>query len=332
MVSFSLLCLLFIRLVQAEDKIENNTIDRTVQIRTHSIYAPYIDQDLQNRWWDFGADSYVNTNKHIRLTRPAPSQMGWLWSRMPLTASNYVIEVEFKIFGESTHLFGDGLAMWLTTERIQPGPVFGNQDKFTGLGIFLDTYANSRHSYSFPRVNAMLGDGQTSYNFGNDGEDTTIGGCSANYRRTNVATKLKITYLKNSTLDVKIQYQAWDEWSDCFHIDKISLPSAPFLGFSAMTGDVFDSHDIITVTTYSLVPSQGAPHNKMTAGPHSSDSTGGSWFGFLFKLSLFAGVCAGGWHAWKWYALQHGYDDGSRAFARWGESGLSGLYTNGKRF
>jgi mannose-binding lectin 2 len=32
---------------------------QTVQLRTHSIFAPYIDQDLQNRWWDFGADSYV---------------------------------------------------------------------------------------------------------------------------------------------------------------------------------------------------------------------------------------------------------------------------------
>ncbi|EEB95387.1 hypothetical protein MPER_05652, partial [Moniliophthora perniciosa FA553] len=61
----------------ADDKtrLGNQTIDRTVQLRTHSLFAPYIDQDLQNRWWDFGADSYVNTNKHIRLTRPVRSQM-----------------------------------------------------------------------------------------------------------------------------------------------------------------------------------------------------------------------------------------------------------------
>ncbi|KAG5352748.1 hypothetical protein C0989_000687 [Termitomyces sp. Mn162] len=115
--------------VEETDKLRigNETIDRTVQLRTHSIYAPYIDQDLQNRWWDFGADAYVNTNKHIRLTQNRPSQMGWLWSRLALTAVNFVVEVEFKVSGDSSHLFGDGLAIWLTRERKIEGPVFGNK-------------------------------------------------------------------------------------------------------------------------------------------------------------------------------------------------------------
>jgi mannose-binding lectin 2 len=57
---------------------------QTVQLRTHSLYAPYIDQDLHNRhalymdctfimadtvdgrWWDFGADSYV-----VRYPKPS---------------------------------------------------------------------------------------------------------------------------------------------------------------------------------------------------------------------------------------------------------------------
>lgn len=84
-----------------------------------------------------------------------------MWSRLPITAANFIIEVEFKISGESTHLFGDGLAVWITKGRAQPGPVFGNVgqlfgpilhmdgelsilglgelDKFEGLGVFLDT-------------------------------------------------------------------------------------------------------------------------------------------------------------------------------------------------
>ncbi|KAH8103270.1 legume-like lectin [Cristinia sonorae] len=237
-----------------EDKLANKTIDRTVSLRTHSIYAPYIDQDLQNRWWDFGADAYVNTNKHIRLTRARPSQMGWLWSRLPITSSNFIMEVEFKFSGDSSHLFGDGMAVWFTTARAQPGPVFGSIDNFNGFGIFLDTYANSRHSYAFPRIVGIKGDGKTSYNVGTDGEPNVAGACSANYRRTNVATKLKVTYIKEAYLDVKIQYKAWDEWSDCFTIQGADvLPPAPFLGFSAMTGDVFDNHDIISVTTHSAV-------------------------------------------------------------------------------
>lgn len=313
-------------------KIANRTIERTTQLRTHSLYAPYIDQDLQNRWWDFGADAYVNTNKHVRLTRNRPSLMGWLWSRLPITAVNFVMEVEFKISGDSSHLFGDGLAVWLTKERAEPGPVFGNTDKFTGLGIFLDTYANARHGYSFPRIVAMMGDGQTSYDLGNDGEGTQIGACSANVRRTNVATKLKVIYVKDTVLDVKVQYKGWDDWSDCFTINGISLPPNPYLGFSAMTGDVSDAHDIIAVTTASAsLSSLEVPRNKI----YSYNSTVGFSFSFI-KLFLFAAVCGGGWFGWKAYERKklEGRSGGlgsAGAFGAFGNAG-SGLWQNPKRF
>ncbi|KAF8055789.1 legume-like lectin family-domain-containing protein [Lyophyllum atratum] len=327
-----------------EDKLRigNETIDRTVQLRTHSIYAPYIDQDLQNRWWDFGADAYVNTNKHIRLTQNRRSQMGWLWSRLALTASNFVIEVEFKVSGDSSHLFGDGIAMWLTKERRQEGPVFGNQDNFEGLGIFLDTYANGRHAYSFPRINAMLGDGKTSYDVGNDGDETSIGGCSANFRRTNVATKLKVTYVRDKFLDVKIQHKAWDDWSDCFHLKNVSLPTNPFLGFSAMTGDVSDAHDIITVTTYSAIIMQpDTPKKKkggIFSGPRSADpEDAGTWLGFFFKLFLFAGVCGGGYYGFQEYKRRQAYGGGGNfRMGRGGAGGFGGglgggMYSGNKR-
>ncbi|GBC05353.1 hypothetical protein RclHR1_06190012 [Rhizophagus clarus] len=55
---------------------------QVIPLRTHSIYMPYIDQDLQSRWFDFGADAVINTNKHIRLTHDRQSQTGWLWSRL----------------------------------------------------------------------------------------------------------------------------------------------------------------------------------------------------------------------------------------------------------
>ncbi|KAG6816593.1 hypothetical protein H0H87_004819 [Tephrocybe sp. NHM501043] len=334
--------LFFLGLVRAEEdrvRIGNETIDRTVQLRTHSIYAPYIDQDLQNRWWDFGADSYVNTNKHIRLTQNRPSQMGWLWSRLPLTANNFVIEVEFKISGDSSHLFGDGLAVWLTKERKQEGPVFGNKDKFEGLGIFLDTYANGRHSYSFPHITAMLGDGKTAYDKDTDGDTNSIGSCSANFRRTNVATKLKITYVKNNFLDVKLQHKAWDDWTDCFHIKDISLPMNPYMGFSAMTGDVSDAHDIITVTTYSAIlvaPEKGKAKKKTSifssSSSGSSETEPGTWLGFFFKLFLFVGVCTGGYYGYQEYRRRQMYGGGGNfGMGGFGRGGGGGLYSGNKR-
>lgn len=299
-------CLLGFAVAKVDEKMKfgNQTIERTVSLRTHSLFAPYIDTDLQNRWWDFGADTYINTNKHVRLTRPAPSQMGWLWSRLPMTSSNLVIEVEFKVSGESSHLYGDGMALWISKERAKAGPIFGSVDKFEGLGLFLDTYANSRHEYSFPRISAMIGDGKTSFDFVRDGDKQVAAACSANFRRTNVATKLRITYVKGSFLDVKIQYKAWDDWSDCFRIDGITLPVNPYLGFSAMTGDVTDAHDIISVSSSSAILSaSSAPRDTLDRSVTSS----GSFMGTLVKLLLVVGMCAGGWYGWKEYQRRKRY-------------------------
>jgi len=330
-------CLLGLVYAEEEDRLRigDEVIDRTIQLRTHSIYAPYIDQDLQNRWWDFGADAYINTNKHIRLTQNRPSQMGWLWSRLGMTVPNYIIEIEFKISGESSHLFGDGLAVWLTKDRAVEGPVFGNGDNFVGLGIFLDTYANGHQGYSFPRINAMLGDGKTSYSVADDGEPHILAGCSANFRRTNVATKLKIIFFKDKFLDVKLQHRAWDDWTDCFHLKNVTLPPNPYLGFSAMTGDVSDAHDIITVTSYSAFLAQpDAPQKKKSFFSSSTgDATSSSWSGIFFKLFLLVGACVGGYYGWREYQRRQAYVGGGNfGVPRGGGFGTGGFgYSSDKR-
>ncbi|KAH9975563.1 concanavalin A-like lectin/glucanase [Lactifluus volemus] len=308
-------------------RIANRTIERTVQLRTHSLFAPYIDQDLQNRWWDFGADAYVNTNKYIRLTNNKPSLMGWLWSRLPLTASNYIIELEFKISGTVGHLYGDGIALWITTERAEPGPVFGSKDYFTGLGIFLDTYKNDQSSdYPFPRVIAMKGDGKTSYDIAKDGVPSMIGECTAHYRRSKVATKLKVIYVKDTQLDVKVQWKAWEEWSDCFTLKDISLPMNPYIGLSAMTGDVSDAHDIISVATSSAILSApDAPLDKLR-----KSEPGGGWFRSFVRYLLFGALLVGIWYGWKTYG--HRYFPRSNYSGAFGRGGGGMMWSDSKRF
>lgn len=228
---------------------------------------------LPDRWWDFGADTIINTNKAVRLTQDQPSEMGWLWSRLPLTSTSYQVEFEFKVRAvfapvaardrhrvltplvgsgtgqvdsKASAIFGDGFAMWLTKERAQPcvplrfvfiGLEVADDellvlqwprlrvkrsvpsqlsvragrlhdvatrharrsaypdlaaclclnppsDQFNGLGLFFDTYANSRHSYTFPRVSAMLGDGKRSYDLATDGAVSEFAGCSVRFRRS----------------------------------------------------------------------------------------------------------------------------------------------------
>jgi len=60
-------------------------------------------------------------------------------------------------------------------------------------------------------------------------------------------------FLKRVTpIQVKVQYKAWDDWTDCFTIEKLELPANPFLGFSAMTGDVSDAHEYVLFLPPSL--------------------------------------------------------------------------------
>ncbi|PVG02551.1 hypothetical protein CPB86DRAFT_751326 [Serendipita vermifera] len=280
-------------------------VELAVPLRTHSIYAPYVDSDLQNRWFSFGADSYVNTNKHIRLTRGVPSQCGWLWSRLPITAANWQVEIEFKISGQASHLYGDGMAIWFTKERAIEGPVFCSKDKFKGLGIFLDTYANSHHTYAFPRVMAMLGDGYTEYDLGNDGKANSIAACSAKIRRTDITTKIRIIYFKNDFLQVQLQYKGFEEWTDCFVIKNITIPLNPYLGITAQTGDVYDEHDVISINSHS-VKLANAGETPDSSQDDEGRKSGGGFFSALLKLIFFGAVCAVGYGAFKAYQAKKG--------------------------
>lgn len=132
---------------------------------------------MASRWWDFGGDTIIRADSYVRLAADIPSQSGWIFSKIPLTATNWEIEFEFSISGKG-NLHGDGFALWVTKERAQPGPVFGHADRFEGLGLFFDTYKNNRPGVVFPYVMAMLGDGKTTYDSAHDGKANELGGCS----------------------------------------------------------------------------------------------------------------------------------------------------------
>ncbi|KAE8259065.1 hypothetical protein A4X13_0g1259 [Tilletia indica] len=245
----------FLSLASAQNNHDNERLgtDAVIPLRTHSIHAPYVDSNLQNKFWDFGGDAIIDTNRAVRLTMDKPSHMGWLWSRLVLPPQNYEIVVDFTIDGESSHLYGDGMAMWLTTERAKPGPVFGGKDYWTGLGIFFDTYSNTRHGYNFPRIGLMVNNGEKSYNVLNDGDGQFEASCSMDIRRAPVSTRAKLTHVIGVSLELEIQHEDWDEWETCFKVFNVTAPVNPYLGFTALTGAVSDSHDIVSVSTNSLI-------------------------------------------------------------------------------
>lgn len=229
---------------------------------------------------------------------------------MPLTATNWEIEVEFKIHGKN-QLFGDGFAMWLTKDRAKTGPVFGSADNFEGLGIFFDTYKNNRPGVVFPFVMAMVGDGKTSYDKDTDGKNTEFAGCSARgIRNPSVPTKARLTYFQDKSLKLELQYKAEGEWTLCFETEQPpAIPQVAYLGFSAETGELSDNHDIISVTAKNLYmasqPSRpttpGSGRSKKAA---STKKSGGSWTWFFTKIFLGAFAIGGAYVGWTAYRAQ----------------------------
>ncbi|KAG5935106.1 hypothetical protein E4U53_000508 [Claviceps sorghi] len=287
---------------------------KSLTLRTHSIEKPYLDTEMQSRWFEFGGDTIIRANSYIRLTSDLPSQSGWLFSRLPITATNWEVEVEFQISGKH-HLYGDGLAMWITKERGQRGEVFGSADRFEGLGIFIDTYKNNRPGVVFPYIMAMHGDGQKSYNKNDDGKDGELAGCSARgIRHASVPTKLRLTYLQDKQLKLDIQYKEEGEWTSCFVVDKPpSIPNLAYLGFSAETGELSDNHDIISVLTKNLYSNPSSSSNVQGAGSshgrnsdHGGSSRGrGTWTMFLVKIFLFVLVLGGGYVGYTAYRAKN---------------------------
>ncbi|KJZ74095.1 hypothetical protein HIM_06544 [Hirsutella minnesotensis 3608] len=276
---------------------------KSITLRTHSLQEPYLDSPMQSRWFDFGGDTIIRTDSYVRLTSDRPSQSGWLFSRVPLTATNWEVEVEFKISGNN-HLYGDGFAMWITKQRGQQGQVFGFVDKFEGLGIFIDTYKNNRPGVVFPYVMAMFGDGHTSYDKNTDGKDTELAGCSARgIRHASVPTKLRLTYIQDKQLKLELQYRTEDEWELCFETaSPPAIPNIAYLGFSAETGELSDNHDIISISAKNLYTTPGSPSNPGSAPAKGKTNTkshtvkeGGSWSWFFFKVFMLFGVVGGGY-------------------------------------
>ncbi|KAF2235715.1 hypothetical protein EV356DRAFT_531572 [Viridothelium virens] len=281
---------------------------KRIHLRTHSLTSPYLDSDMQSRWWDFGADTVIRADQYVRLTADRPSQAGWIFSRVPLTATNWEIEVEFSIKG-AHNLYGDGMAMWLTKQRGMSGQVFGHTDKFEGLGIFFDTYKNNRPGVTFPYIMAMMGDGQTEYEKHTDGKSNELDGCSARgIRNAHVPTKALVTYFADKNLTVALQYKNEDEWTPCFSIANVKIPSVAYLGFSAETGELSDNHDIISVETRNMYQPAGGSTDSGRGGNRGGSrrgrngrNEGGGWGWFFVKVLLFVMAVGGSYVGYTMY-------------------------------
>ncbi|XP_054721567.1 vesicular integral-membrane protein VIP36-like [Uloborus diversus] len=229
--------------------------------REHSLIKPYQASGISIPFWDF-MGSVIITNNYIRLTPDIQSKSGAIWNNVPCKVRNWELQVHFKVYGKGKDLFGDGLAIWYAKQALTAGEVFGSMDKFQGLGIFLDTYANQNgpHNHGHPYISAMVNNGSLSYDHDRDGTHTELDGCEAKFRNSDYDTHISIRYEKD-VLTVSTDIDGKNAWRECFRVEGVRLPTGYFIGASATTGDLSDNHDIISIRLYELE----VPDDKISA-------------------------------------------------------------------
>lgn len=220
--------------------------------REHSLVKPYQGSGMTIPYWDFSGSTMVTTN-YIRLTPDAQSKKGLLWNNVPCYVRNWELQVQFSIYGKGKELYGDGMALWYAKEPLQSGEVFGSQEMFHGLGVFLDTYANQNgpHNHGHPYISAMINNGTLKYDHDRDGTHTEVAGCETKFRGSDHDTHISIRY-ERDILTVSTDIEGKKAWKECFKVQGVRLPTGYYLGATATTGDLSDNHDIISMKLYEL--------------------------------------------------------------------------------
>ncbi|CUM66739.1 uncharacterized protein PRCAT00004420001 [Priceomyces carsonii] len=234
---------------------------KKVELSVQSLKSPYLSENsFRIKNWDTSGGTLVKNHDYIRLTSDKQHQVGNMFCKLPIQADSFEMEVTFRIHSKSSSLFGDGFAIWFIDQKSDIGDVFGAQNYFRGLGIFIDTYKNGKRGH-FPYVNLMLGDGQTAYDKDEDGFSTRLAGCTANkvVNPESGQTKARIVYIKDGYFSLDFNYDGVDgKWKNCVTLSDVHLPQVKYLGFTAETGDISQNVDVIENKIYALYKSEGS--------------------------------------------------------------------------
>ncbi|KAI5969467.1 hypothetical protein CANMA_001535 [Candida margitis] len=245
-----------------QNKESNIVALKKTELTAQGLAKPFLDDShFHVRNWELNGNPLVENNEYIRLTSLVPHTASNMFSRMPIQAESFEMELTFHIHNsEVKHgLVGDGLAVWFLDKPSDIGDVFGVRNEFNGLGIMMDTYKNGKRG-QFPYVNLMMGDGRTRYNKATDGYETRLAGCSAKglLNPASKETKMRLVYIKNGYLSIDFNYNGkHEDWLNCVTLTDVQLPFIKFLGLSAETGQLFENVDILENKIYALYKPNG---------------------------------------------------------------------------
>ncbi|XP_061170528.1 protein ERGIC-53-like [Saccostrea echinata] len=219
----------------------------------YSFKGPHLIQSNNSiPFWDYGGDA-VADDDYIRLTPYRRSMRGWIWTTLKTNFNQWSVECVFKVSGRGRS-GADGPAMWFTEEKGQEGPVFGNQDMWRGLGVFMDSFDNDGQ-HNNPYIMAMVNDGTQQYDHQNDGSQQQLGGCLRDFRNKPYPIRVKIEY-RNKSLTVFVNNGLTnnkEEFELCLRQENVNLPDSGYFGVSAATGRLSDEHRVLAFLTHSLL-------------------------------------------------------------------------------
>ncbi|KAI9922001.1 hypothetical protein PsorP6_001454 [Peronosclerospora sorghi] len=212
-----------------------------------------------NTTWSQGA--WAEVKKHfIRLTTDRQSKRGHLWQKIPVGRDELSAILTFRISGQGKRWFGDGIGLWLTDQKtFTPGINHGFMEKYTGVGIVIDTFNNPEHKGGHKDISIFVNDGTKSYD--QMYAEKRVG-CnaavryhekSANFNPVHSISRIKLQ-INKTRLVVEVDEKATGLWVACH---EMILPlqadwlRTATLGITASTGELADNHDIIRFDAYS---------------------------------------------------------------------------------
>lgn len=197
----------------------------------------------------------IASSESVRIAPSLRSQKGAVWTKEKTNFEWWEIDVAFRVSGRG-RIGADGLAIWFVTDKGDyNGEVFGSSDRWTGLGIFFDSFDND-NKHNNPYIMSVINDGTHNFDHQNDGGAQALAGCLRDFRNKPFPTRARIEYYQN-VLTVLFHSGMTNNENDyemCLRAENVVLPKSGYFGISAATGGLADDHDVFHFLTTSLHP------------------------------------------------------------------------------
>lgn len=196
----------------------------------------------------------MKNESSIRLGGSSYNSAGGLWSTRANTYKNWRAIISVKVKGKG-NVGGEGMAFWYTKDKSSSKTsVFGGKNKWTGLGVFLDSFDHDGKKDN-PGLSTVINDGRMEYNVMTDGRGQNLGHCFCDFRNARAARFfLRITYY-DGNLKIEFDKSSYGRvYEVCSEHKGVDLSTGFFFGITALNNGLGDNHDLYSMDIFEWSP------------------------------------------------------------------------------